>query len=56
MKLSKTNDQPNFTFDMVIALKYSLIPIKARMILQLAELSLWTEPNCASVLRPAQAT
>lgn len=56
MKLSKTNDQPNFTSDMVIALKYSLIPIKSRIILQLSELSLWTEPNCASVLRPSQVT
>lgn len=56
MKLSKTNDQSNFTSDMVIALKYSLIPIKSRIILQLSELPLWTEPNCASVLRPGQVT
>lgn len=56
MKLSKTNDQSNFTCDMVIALKYSLIPIKSRIILQLSELPLWAEPNCASVLRPSQVT
>lgn len=56
MKLSKTNDQSNFTSDMVIALKYSLIPIKSRIILQLSELSLRTEPNCAAVLRPSQVT
>lgn len=56
MKLSKTNDHSNFTSDMVIALKYSLIPIKSRIILQLSELPFRTEPNRASVLRPSQVT